>query len=76
MNQTLPQLVDTRKLTETWVALSMARNIAIHYLNDLPEKPGLEPLLKVLNVSRDLIDEMLREAFPQTDETSVEELVM
>jgi hypothetical protein len=64
MNQSHPQLVDARTLTEVWVALTMARNITKQYLNDLPEGPGLQSLIKVLDVTRDLMDEMLGDAFP------------
>ena len=67
MSDRIPQLINARKLTDAWVASTMAHDIATNYLNDSAEKGSLEPLVKVLAVTRDLLDELLSEAFPDAE---------
>ena len=67
MSERIPQLVNARKLTDAWVASNMAHDIATNYWHDSAEKGSLEPLVKVLAVTKDLLDELLREAFPDDD---------
>jgi hypothetical protein len=71
MNEDFPQFVKARKLAHAWVAASMARNIAIQSLKDLPQQSDQNPLIKVLNVTLDLMDEMLREIYPDLPITSI-----
>jgi hypothetical protein len=69
MSEDFPQFVKARKLAHAWVAASMARDIAIQGVKE--QQSDQNPLIKVLNVTLDLMDEMLREIYPDIPITSI-----
>ena len=71
MSEDFPQFVKARKLAHAWVAASMARDIAIQGVKDLPEQSDQTPLIKVLNVTLDLMDETIREIYPDVPISSL-----
>jgi len=62
----LPQTLDGRKLTKAYVALALARKLTKSYIDDRSEETNFEPLVRVLDVTQSLLDEIMNEVFPES----------
>lgn len=64
---------DTRKLARAYVVLALARDVAARYINERPANAGLHPLLTMLDMSNDLLEEVLEHSMPPDVATTSEE---
>lgn len=63
---------DTRKLARAYVVLALARDVAERYINERPGNASLHPLLTMLDMSNDLLEEVLEHSMPDVATTSDE----
>lgn len=67
---TLPiEKVDIRKLSHAYVALALAQDEAKRYVSQHPAQAALRPLLTSLDVTVELLEEILDRALPNEDQT-------
>ncbi|PWT87389.1 MAG: hypothetical protein C5B55_14815 [Blastocatellia bacterium] len=66
---TTSQTANCRKLTQAYVAVAVARRLTEKYVAD-GSKPDLNSLVKVLDVTWELMDELLRELFDGVENRS------
>lgn len=57
--------VDGRKLTHTYIALTLAQEVAKRYINEHCAHEELLPLRNALAVTADLLEEILEKAMPE-----------
>ena len=74
--------INSRKLARAYVALALAQDVAKGYISEKPDHIKLQPLLTILNITAELMEEILQNApaeqpliFSQTS-TSCSEMVM
>jgi hypothetical protein len=67
----MPQIsiekVDTRKLARAYIALALAQDEAKRYAWSQSAQPGLLSVLKSLDITAELLEEVLEEAWPEKD---------
>jgi hypothetical protein len=68
----MPQIsiekVDTRKLARAYIALALAQDEAKRYAwRQSAQQPGLLSVLKSLDITAELLEEVLEEAWPEKD---------
>ena len=57
--------VYARKLAHAYVALALAQNVATSYVSEHSAHAALRPLLTTLNVTAELLEEILQNALPE-----------
>ena len=69
-NRRLPQVnelsierIDGLRLAHAYVALALARNVAQQYVAEQPPNEGLRSLLTTLDVTADLLEELMKRLF-------------
>jgi hypothetical protein len=67
MPQPLNETVDVRKLARAYVALALARDEAKRYVWKHSAEAGLLPLLTSLDITSDLLEDVLEKALPEKD---------
>ena len=65
MNGMFLQKTDSRKLARAYIALALAQDVAKKYVRERPEHMTLHPLLSVLEVSANLLEEILQNSMPE-----------
>jgi len=61
--------VDIRKLSRAYVALALAQDVAKRSVNEPSAHQSLRALLTFLNVTAELLEEVLQEALPEKSPT-------
>ena len=61
--------VYARRLAHAYVALALAQDEAKRYISEHSAQTALSPLLTCLNVTADLLEEILQNAMPETAST-------
>lgn len=59
--------VDVRKLARAYVALALAQDEAMRYVKKHSTNAGLLPLLTSLDITAELLEEILQNALPEKD---------
>lgn len=59
--------VDTRKLARAYVSLALAQDEAKRYLWKQSAQPGLVSVLNSLDITAELLEEVLQNALPEKD---------
>lgn len=67
MPQITIEKVDTRKLARAYIALALAQDEAKRYAWRQSAQPGLLSVLKSLDITAELLEEVLEEAWPEKD---------
>ena len=67
MSQLPIEKVDVRKLARAYVALALARDEAKRYVWQHSAQAGLLPLLTSLDITSDLLEDLLENALPEKD---------
>jgi hypothetical protein len=65
MSDLSTQNVDVRKLARAYVALALAQDEAKRYVAKNPVQPNFLPLLTSLNITAELLEEVLQKALPE-----------
>lgn len=65
MSELSTQEVDVRKLARAYVALALAQDEAKRYLAKNPVQANFLPLLTSLNITAELLEEVLQKALPE-----------
>ena len=55
---------DNRKLARAYVVLALARGVASNYIAEKPAHAELHPLLTMLDITNDLLEEILEHSMP------------
>ncbi|HLN99282.1 MAG TPA: hypothetical protein VK208_12550 [Pyrinomonadaceae bacterium] len=63
MSELFLEKADTRKLAHAYVALALAQDVAKRDLND--SAAATRPLLSILEMTADLLEEVLQKALPE-----------
>jgi hypothetical protein len=69
MSEPILEKVYVRKLAHAYVALALAQDIAKRYVNEKPADKALRPLLNILDVTAELLEEILQNALPEESPT-------
>lgn len=64
MKELLPEKLYRRKLAHAYVALALAQDVAKCYVSEQPAHTALSPLLTILDVTAELLEEILQDALP------------
>lgn len=64
MSELFIEGVDGRKLAHAYVALAMARKVAQRCLAEQPSNEGLRPLVTTLDVTAELMEELMQKVLP------------
>jgi hypothetical protein len=67
MTELSVEKVDVRKLARAYVALALAQDEAKRYVRKHCEQPALLPLLTSLDITAELLEEVLQNALPEKD---------
>ena len=65
MREELIEKVNGRKLAHAYVALALAQDVMKSYVGGQPAHTELRPLLNILDVTAELLEEILHEALPE-----------
>lgn len=65
MSELLPQKLNGHNLARAYVALALAQDLAKCYVSEQPAHTALQPLLTILDVTAELLEEILQEALPE-----------
>lgn len=65
MSELFLEKVYGRKLAHAYVALALAQDVAKRYVNEQPAHTVLGPLLTILDVTAELLEEILEDALPE-----------
>jgi hypothetical protein len=65
MSELSTQTVDVRKLARAYVALALAQDDAKRYVANNPVQANFLPLLTSLNITAELLEEVLQKALPE-----------
>ena len=65
MSQTFVDKNDNRKLAHAYVALTLARDVANQCVNQHPEHPDLRAVVTTLDVTAELLEQLITEALPE-----------
>ena len=57
--------INSRKLARAYVALALAQDVAKRYVSEKPDHIALQPLLTILNITAELMEEILQNAPPE-----------
>lgn len=72
--------VDQRKLARAYVVLAFARDVAQSYIKQKPDHADLHPVVTMLDITNDLLEEILEHSMPLNiplkREEEVSELLM
>ena len=74
MHEMSQEKVDVRKLARAYVALALAQDEAKRYISKHSVQSALLPLVTCLDVTADLMEEILHHALPEKDLPSAEEI--
>ena len=61
--------IDNSKLARAYVVLALARDVAKSYIKQKPAHAGLHPVVTMLDITNDLLEEILAPSMPE--DTSV-----
>ena len=67
MTELFGEKVDVRKLAHAYVALALAQDEAKRYVKQYSAQTALLPLLTSLDITAELLEEILRHALPEED---------
>jgi hypothetical protein len=67
MTELSVEKVDVRKLARAYVALALAQDEAKRYVRKHSEQPALLPLLTSLDITAELLEELLQNVLPEKD---------
>ncbi len=67
MSELSSEKVDVRKLARAYVALALAQDEAKRYVCKYPLQASLLPLLTSLDITAELLEEVLQNAMPEKD---------
>ena len=56
--------VDQRKLARAYVVLALARDVAQSYIKQTPDHADLHPVVTMLDITNDLLEEILEHSMP------------
>lgn len=56
--------VDNSKLARAYVVLALARDVAQSYMKQKPSHAGLHPVVTMLDITNDLLEEILEHSMP------------
>lgn len=62
MSELFMEDINSRKLARAYVALALAQDVAKGYVSEKPDHIALQPLLTILNITAELMEEMLQNA--------------
>ena len=65
MSELLPNKSYGCKLARAYIALALAQDVAKCYVSEEPADTALRPLLTILNVTAELLEEILQDALPE-----------
>ncbi len=65
MTALLPENPYCRKLAHAYVALALAQDVAKCYVSEQQDPTALNPLLTILAVTAELLEEILQDALPE-----------
>ena len=65
MSALLPENPCCRKLAHAYVALALAQDVAKCFVTEQPAHTALHPLLTILDVTAELLEEILQDALPE-----------
>jgi hypothetical protein len=57
--------INSRKLARAYVALALAQDVAKRYVSEKPDHIALQPLLTILNITAELMEEILQNPPPE-----------
>jgi hypothetical protein len=69
MTELSVEKVDVRKLARAYVALALAQDEAKRYVRKYSAQAALLPLLSSLDITAELLEEILQNALPEKDPT-------
>jgi hypothetical protein len=72
MDELSPEKVDVRKLARAYVALALAQDEAKRYVSKHSMQVALLPLVTSLDITAELLEEVLQTALPEKDPTCSE----
>ena len=67
MDELSPEKVDVRKLARAYVALALAQDEAKRYVSKHSVQTALFPLVTCLDMTAELLEEVLQNALPEID---------
>lgn len=76
MSELFLEDVDGRKLAHAYVALAMARKVAQRCLAEQPASDGLRPLITTLDVTAELLEELMEKVLPDDPSPSSSEPIL
>ncbi len=65
MSELLPQKLNGHNLARAYVALTLAQDVAKGYVSEQHDHTALRPLLIILDVAAELLEEILQDALPE-----------
>jgi len=75
MDELSPEKVDVRKLARAYVALALAQDEAKRYLSKHSVQTALFPLVTCLDMTAELLEEVLQNALPEKDPPCAEAIM-
>ena len=75
MHELSTEKVDVRKLARAYVALALAQDEAKRYVNKHSMQVALLPLVTSLDITAELLEEVLEKALPETDPLLSQEII-
>ena len=64
MSEPILDKVNVRKLAHAYIALALAQDVAKRRVNEQPADKALRPLLNILDVTAELLEEILQNVLP------------
>ena len=64
--------IDIRKLARAYVVLALARDVAERFINERPSHATLHPLLTMLDITNNLLEDVLEHTLPPEVPTGIE----
>lgn len=56
--------IDNRRLARAYVVLALARDVAKTYMEQKPDHEGFHPVVTMLDITNDLLEEILEHSMP------------
>jgi hypothetical protein len=56
--------IDNRRLAKAYVVLALARDAAKNYMEQKPDHEGFHPVVTMLDITNDLLEEILEHSMP------------
>lgn len=69
MTERILEKVTIRKLSHAYIALALAQDVAKRSVTEHSAHAALRPLLTILNVTAELLEEVLQDALPEESST-------